>query len=62
MPKPPEAPPSSDIEGVDRDAGKSSARGKPADPEQQHELARADRETVARPNYDADASGEENAQ
>ncbi len=61
MAKPPESPPPSDIEGVDRDAHKSRARGKPAVPRQQEQLKRADEDTAARPDYEADVAGEPNA-
>lgn len=62
MAKPPATPPSSDIEGADRDAYKHRARGKPAKPGQQERLANAAEESVARPDYEDDVEGQENAQ
>ncbi len=62
MAKPPEAPPSSDIEGVNRDAHKSRAYGKPAEPEQQESLKKSGEETVARPDYHDVPGGEDNGQ
>lgn len=62
MAKPPETPPSSDIDGADRDAFKSRARGKPAEPGQQETLIRSGDETVARPDYDPDIAAKGNAQ
>lgn len=62
MPQPPATPPSSDIGGVDRDAHKHRARGKPAVPGQQETLAEAAEETVARPDYVDDITSKTNSQ
>lgn len=62
MAQPPATPPSSDIDGVDRDAFKHRARGKPAEPGQQEELANAADGTVARPDYEPDITSQGNAQ
>lgn len=62
MAQPPATPPSSDIEGADRDAHKHRARGKPAAPGQQETLAVAAEETAARPNYEDDVASQKNAQ
>lgn len=61
MAQPPASPPSSDIEGADRDAHKHRARGKPAAPGQQEGLADAAEETVARPDYEDDITSQKNA-
>lgn len=62
MAEPPASPPSSDIGGVDRDAHKHRARGKPAERGQQQALAAAGEETVARPDYEPDITAKGNAQ
>lgn len=62
MAQPPASPPSSDIGGVDRDAHKSRARGKPAEAGQQAKLANAKANSAARPDYHPDIAPEENSQ
>lgn len=62
MAQPPASPPSSDIGGVDRDAFKSRARGKPAEPGQQTKLANAKAGNAARPDYDPEIVPPRNAQ
>jgi len=62
MAQPPPAPPSSDIGGVDRDAHKSRARGKPAEAGQQAKLADANTDSAARPDHDPDIAPEQNSQ
>lgn len=61
MAQPPASPPSSDIGGVDRDAPRSRARGKPAEPGQQEELEAVRANNSARPNYETDITPPENA-
>lgn len=62
MAQPPKTPPSSDIHGVDRDGGKSRARGKPAEPHQQEVMLKAKEKASARPDYDPDIAPETNSQ
>lgn len=62
MADPPATPPSSDLGGVDRDAHKHRARGKPAEPGQGEALADAKNDTAARPDYESDITPEKNAQ
>lgn len=62
MAEPPTTPPSSDIGGVDRDAYKSRARGKPAVAGQQAKLAGAREDSAGRPDADPEIAPEENSQ
>ena len=57
MPKPPESPPNSDLEGVHQDGTRPSKRL--TDEESGEKLARADRENKARPDYSDDRSGDD---
>ncbi len=58
MSKPPQAPPNSDIDGVHRD-GTGPSRPLPASGDGGRDLAKAARETVARPDYSETESSDD---
>ena len=62
MAEPPATPPSSDINGVDRDEAKIIARGKSPDPQQQEMLYGTTPGDVARPDYDPEIAPKGNSQ
>ena len=62
MAKPPAAPPSSDIEGVDRDESKIAAVTRTPDPTQQENYEKLERENVARPPNDPEITTKGNSQ
>lgn len=58
MPKPPNSPPHSDIDGVNRDGTRPSKKLSGGG-DGTEELERADRENSARPDYSDDRSGDD---
>ena len=58
MPNPPSSPPHSDIDGVNRDGTRPSKK-LAGDGDSTEELARADRENAARPDYSDGRSGDD---
>lgn len=58
MAKPPETPPNSDIEGVHRD-GTGESRPLPPHGQGTGDLARADQESAARPDYAGGSAGDD---
>jgi hypothetical protein len=61
MAQPPTSPPSSDIEGINRDEAKTVARGKPPAPDQQEQLGARTKENAARPPYDPEITPQPNS-
>lgn len=62
MAKPPAAPPSSDMQGVDRDERKVAARTRMPDPKQQEDYEKLEREDMARPPNDPEITSRGNSQ
>ena len=58
MPKPPQSPPSSDIDGVHQDGTRPSKK-LPAQGQDSGDLEDASRENAARPAYGDDRSGDD---
>jgi len=59
MPKPPESPPNSDLEGVHRDGTRPSKRL--TDSESGEQLEKASRQDTARPDYSDEGSADDRA-